>query len=174
MYVSGNGSVVSDHGHSLYLMFESVIILDQVMRQAGDDPEAIAFRALLMRMRDGKVTEKDWKILLEHSTTKVPMDQFTDAIRLYFDKKSVAEYNYTKVLELGKPVAKIQAKHSGRGASAATSDEAGGLEAVLFLSAKAEVMLTSNLWTEVVCVMALLEQLSKYGLEKIWVHQTYQ
>ena len=149
MYVPGNGSVVSDHCHSLYLMFQSVIILDQVMRQAGDDLEAIAFRALLMRMRDGKVTEKDWKLLLEHSTTKVPLDQFTDAIRLYFDKKSVAEYNYTKLLELGQPVAKIQAKHSGRGASAATSDEAGGLEAVLFLSAKAEVMLTSNLWTEV-------------------------
>ena len=46
MYVSGNGSVVSDHGHSLYLMFESLIILDQVMQQASDDPEAIAFRAL--------------------------------------------------------------------------------------------------------------------------------
>ena len=82
MYVSGNGSVVSDHGHSLYLMFESVIILDLVMRQAGDDPEAIAFRALLMRMRDGKVTEKDWKILLEHSTTKVPMDQWTNSLML--------------------------------------------------------------------------------------------
>ena len=119
------------------------------MRQAGEDLEEIAFRALLMRMRDGKVTEKDWKLLLEHSTTKVPMDRFTDAIRWYFDKKSVAEYNYTKLLELGQPVAKIQAKHSGRGASAATSEEAGGLEAVLFLSAKAEVMLTSNLWTEV-------------------------
>ena len=49
----------------------------------------------------------------------------------------MAEYNYTKLLELGQPVAKIQAKHSGRGASAATSDEAGGLEAVLFLSTKA-------------------------------------
>ncbi|CAB4032530.1 ATP-dependent DNA helicase PIF1 [Paramuricea clavata] len=94
MYVSGNGTVVSDHGHSLYLMFESVIILDQVMRQAGEDPEAIAFRALLMRMRNGEVTGEDWKLLLEHSTTNVPMDQFTDAIRLYFDKKSVAEYNY--------------------------------------------------------------------------------
>ena len=89
--------------------------------KAGDDPEAIAFRALLMRMRDRKVTEEDWKILLEHSTTNVPMDQFTDATRLFFDKKSVAEYNYTKVLELGKPVAKIQAKHSGRSSSAATS-----------------------------------------------------
>jgi hypothetical protein len=68
---------------------------------------------------------------------------------LYFDKKSVAEYNYEKLLQLGQPVAKIQAKHSGHGASAATSDESGGLDAVLFLSTKAEVMLTCNLWAEV-------------------------
>ena len=149
MYTSGSGSVVSDHGHSLYLMFDSVIILDQIMRQAGENPEAIAFRALLMRMRDGQVTEDDWKLLLQRSTTNVLMDEFNDAIRLYFDKKSVAEYNYEKLLENGQPVAKIQAKHSGRGANAATSDEAGGLEAVLFLSTKAEVMLTCNLWTEV-------------------------
>jgi hypothetical protein len=55
---------------------------------------------------------------LEHSTTSVPLDQFTDATRLYFDKKSVAEkcYNYEKLLQLGQP--KIQAKHSGHGASA--------------------------------------------------------
>ncbi len=149
MYVTGNGSVVSDHGHSLYLMFDSVIILEQVMHQAGEDTETIAFRGLLMRMRNGKVTEEDWKLLLQHSTTNVPMDQFTDAIRLYFDKKSVAEYNYEKLLQIGQPVAKIQAKHSGHGASAATSDDAGGLEAVLFLSRKAEAMLTCNLWAEV-------------------------
>jgi hypothetical protein len=85
MYGSGNGTVVSDHGHSLYLMFESVIILDQIMRHVGEDPEAVAFRALLMRMRNGKVTEEDWRLLWKHSTTNVSMDQFTDAIRLYFD-----------------------------------------------------------------------------------------
>ena len=56
------------------------------------------------------------------------MDKFNDAIRLYFDKKSVAEYNYQKLLENGQPVAKIKAKHSGQGTSAAMSDEAGGLE----------------------------------------------
>ena len=66
MYVTGNGSVVSDHGHSLYLMSDSVIILEQVMRQAGEDTETIAFRGLLMRMRNGKVTEEDWKLLLQH------------------------------------------------------------------------------------------------------------
>ena len=60
----------------------------------------------------------------------------------------VAEYNYEK-LSTGQPLAKIQAKHSGHGASAAKSDEAGGLDAVVFLSKNAEVMLTSNLWAEV-------------------------
>jgi ATP-dependent exoDNAse (exonuclease V) alpha subunit len=149
MYVSGNGTVVSDHGHSLYLIFESVIILDQVMRQAGEDPEAVAFRALRMRIRNGKVTEEDWRLLLDHSTTNIPMDQFTDAIRLYFDNKSVTEYNYEKLLQLRQHVAKIQAKHSGHGASVATSDEAGRLDTVLFLSTNAEVMLTCNLWAEV-------------------------
>ena len=102
------------------------------------------------------------------------MDQFTDAIRLYFDKKSVAEYNYEKLLEIDQPVAKIQAKHSGHGASAATSDDAGGLEPVLFLSRKAEVILTCNLGLKLVFAMALLELLSSSGLQKIWVHPTCQ
>ncbi|CAB3985184.1 RNA-directed DNA polymerase from mobile element jockey [Paramuricea clavata] len=51
------------------------------------------------------------------------------------------------------PIPKIDnpehAKHSRHGASAATSDKAGGLDAVLFLSTKAEVMLTCNLLAEV-------------------------
>ena len=53
------------------------------------------------------------------------------------------------MLEIGQPLVKIEARHSGRGARAATSDEAGGLEVVLFLTTKAEVMLTCNLWAEV-------------------------
>ncbi|XP_028394514.1 ATP-dependent DNA helicase PIF1-like [Dendronephthya gigantea] len=94
MYIAGNGSVISDHGHSMYLTFDYVVILEQVMRQIGEDPEVVAFRALLMRMRDGQVTEMDWRLLIQHSRPNVSMDQFSDAIRLYFDKKSVAEYNY--------------------------------------------------------------------------------
>ncbi|CAB4032825.1 ATP-dependent DNA helicase PIF1-like, partial [Paramuricea clavata] len=141
--------LMGDFGQSPPVGDKPMYVSDQVMCQAGQDPEAVAFRALLMRMRNGEVTEEDWKLLLEHSTTSVPMDQFTDAIQLYFDKKGVAEYNYEKLLQLGQPVAKIQAKHSGHGASVATSDKAGGLDAVLFLSTKAEVMLTCNLWAEV-------------------------
>ena len=77
------------------------------------------------------------------------MVEFSAAIRLYFDKKSVAEYNYEKLKSTGQPVAKIQAKHSGHGASAEKSDEAGGFDAVVFLSKNAEVILTCNLWAEV-------------------------
>ena len=77
------------------------------------------------------------------------MVEFSAAIRLYFDKKSVAEYNNEKLKSIVQPVRKIQAKHSGHGALAAKSDEARGLDAVVFLSKNAEVMLTSNLWAEV-------------------------
>ena len=83
---------------------------------------------------------------------------------MYFDKKSVTEYNYQKLLENGQPVAKIKAKHTGQGASAAMSDEAGGLEAVFFISTRAEVMLSCNLWAEVgLCN-------GSFGtIEQIWV-----
>ena len=54
--------------------------------------------------------------------------------------------NYEKLKSIGQPVAKIQAKHSGHGTSAAKSDEVGGLDAVVFLSKNADVMLTCNRW----------------------------
>ena len=67
------------------------------------------------------------------------MSYFTDAPRLYFDKLSVAKYNFAKLKNLGSQIARISALHSGRNAKNATSDDAGGLDA----------MLTSNLWQEV-------------------------
>lgn len=81
LYVAGNGSTISDHGHSLYLLFETVVILDEIMRQAGSNPEAQAFRSLLMRMRDGNITEQDWHHLLQRSPTIVNMVEF----RMQFD-----------------------------------------------------------------------------------------
>ena len=80
--IAGYGSVISDHGHNMYLTFDYVVILGQVMRQIGKDPEVLAFRALLMRMRDGQITDLDWKLLIEHSKPNVAIDQFSDAICL--------------------------------------------------------------------------------------------
>ena len=77
------------------------------------------------------------------------MSYFTDAPRLYFDKLSVAKCNFEKLKNLGSQIARISALHSGRNAKNATSDDAGGLDAVIFLARSAAVMLTSNLWQEV-------------------------
>ena len=42
----------------------------------------------------------------------------------------------------------IKALHSGHNAAKGTSDDAGGLEPVLYLAHNARVMLISNLWVE--------------------------
>lgn len=64
------------------------------------------------------------------------MDEFSDAVRLFFDKNSVATYSYEKLRGNGQPVARINAKKSGIGASSASADDAGGLDAVVFLTKK--------------------------------------
>ena len=74
------------------------------------------------------------------------MSDFTNAPRLYLDMFSVAKYNFEKLKNLGSQIARISALHSGRNAK---SDDAGGLDTVIFLARGAAVMLTTNLWQEV-------------------------
>ena len=75
-------------------------------------------------------------------------DDFTDAIRLFYDKASVAEYNFQKLHSLHTPVARLNAIHSDNAASSANPDDAGGLH-IIFLATQARVMLTANIWQEV-------------------------
>ena len=83
------------------------------MRQAGNNPEAVAFRSLLLRLRDGQSTEDDWKKLLTQAPNPGNEAECKDAVRLFFDKQSVAPYNYDKLKSLNTPIARISAKHSG-------------------------------------------------------------
>ena len=101
-----------------------------------------------MRLRNGQSTEDDWRKLLTRSPSTSNQAEFKDAVRLFFDKQSVAEYNYEKLKSLNTPIARISAKHSGTGAASAKSDDAGGLDPEIFLTKGAQVMLTSNLWQQ--------------------------
>ena len=88
------------HGHTIYQLFTTIIILEQSVWQAGFDHEAVAFRSLLLRLRDGTINERDWQMLLARAPqTATNGSEFTDAIRLYYDKASVAEYNLHKLQE---------------------------------------------------------------------------
>ena len=74
---------------------------------------------------------------------------FDDALRLFYDKESVAQYNMCKLESLDEPIARINAIHSNAAAASTKADDAGGLHPVLLLAIGARVMLTANLWQEV-------------------------
>ena len=131
-------------------MFNTVVILDQVLRQPGTKPKVARFRELLIRLRNGSVTEEDWQLLLTRDPSQVSnTDDVNDAIRLFCDKDSVAKYNLEKLKSLGKPIARIEALHNNSSAASTKSDDAAGLYPVFFLSVGARIMLTANLWPEV-------------------------
>ena len=75
-------------------------------------------------------------------------DTFNQALHLLPTVNAVAEHNLEKLRENSQAVAEIKAVHSGPRAHCATSEDAGGLEPVVYLAQHARVMLTSNLWVE--------------------------
>jgi len=148
VYATPSSSLLAQHGHSIYTLFQTVVMLAENIRQAGTNPQAEKFRAILRSLRDGQSTQDDWIKLCQRTPQHVNMNDFTEAPRLFFDKQSVAKYNFEKLSKLATPIARISAVHSGRNARAATSDDAGDLDSVIFLARGAAVMLTCNLWQE--------------------------
>ena len=106
---------------------------------------------MLIRVRDGESTLSDWHTLLSRNPSNVQnISQFIDSsIRLCYLRSKVAELNMTKLKSLNKPIATVKARHT-TGAQTLSSDEMGGLEPVIYLAKGARVMLTMNIWTEVV------------------------
>ena len=150
LFVRSSINDVTFHGYSIYRMFSTVVILSQSLRQAGADACIQEFREQLLRIRDGVVTHNDWQALLRRSPTEASNStDFKDAIRLFYDKQSVAKFNNDKLCELDAPIAAINAIHSSAAAAAVKPDDAGGLYPVIFLAHGAQVMLTANLWQEV-------------------------
>ena len=150
LYTTDPRTELSDQGRNAYQQFDKAFILDQVMRQAGQDPEQIRFRQILMHLRDAQVTVDDWKNLTTQTPTQVQdLSVFSSALHLYPTIEAVVEYNVSQLCASGKPIATIKAIHTGPNACKAPTDDAKGLEAVICLAHSSRVMLISNLWTDV-------------------------
>lgn len=146
LYAEPINNELSIHGYQIYQTFDTVIILQQVLRQQGADHAAQRFRALLMRLHDGNITQDDWQMLLQRAPNKADnSSDFNEAIRLFYDKASVAQYNLTKLQALGAPIARVNAIHSNSAAASIKADDAGGLYPVVFLAVGAKVMLTASM-----------------------------
>ena len=143
LYTTSTNSALSDISASGYQSFDHAVVLDQIMRQSGQDPSQVLFRQILLRLRNGEITEDDWK----HLMTTTPahnsnISSFDTALHLFPTVEAVVEHNVTKLHACGQPVATIKAVHSGPNAS---SDDADGLDPIVCLGKGARVMLSSNL-----------------------------
>ena len=150
LYAPPSNCDVAIHGHSIYGMFTSVVILSRVLWQACSHSAVEAFRDLLLCLWDGNLTQNDWKLLLQRTPQHAHnAHEFTDTVRLFHDKENVAKYNYEKLYQFGTLVSRIDAIHSSPAAASAKTDDASGLHPVIFLAPQAHVMLTANLRQEV-------------------------
>ena len=150
LYTTDSRANLSDQGRAAYQTFQHAVVLDQVMRQAGQDPEQVQFRNILLRLRDAQVTVADWSHLMTRTPTRVQdVSPFASALHLIPTVEAVVEHNVAQLQASGQPIATIKAVHTGPNAGKVSADDAGGLEAVVCLAKSARVMLTSNLWVDV-------------------------
>ncbi|KAF5336454.1 hypothetical protein D9611_006665 [Ephemerocybe angulata] len=144
-----NGKLSRD-GATLYSHFLGSHQLLFVHRQQGNSPEQTAFRELLKRASDGRLTMDDWQRLLTRTPANLSQEEqrgFDDAVCLFATRSDVHNVNLLEIQRLNNPCARIKAVHEGGSlAENAPSDEAAGLESQIVLSKGAKVMITRNLW----------------------------
>lgn len=86
LYAAPTKHALSIHGYTIYRTFSTVVILEQVLRQAGTDPSTCTFRELLLRLRDSNLTHEDWQALLKRSPPHANNEhEFTNAVHLFYD-----------------------------------------------------------------------------------------
>lgn len=149
LYTTTPRTALSDLGSSAYQLFDHAVVLNQVMRQSGQDPSQVLFRDILLHLRDGQVTQDHWKHLMKQTPAQLhDLTPFTTALRLFPTIEAVVEHNVSKLHSCGQPVATIKAVHTGTNASKGSTDDASGLEPIVCLAVGARVMLSSNLWID--------------------------
>ncbi|KAK3919299.1 ATP-dependent DNA helicase [Frankliniella fusca] len=135
------------HGKMVYRTFTKSFILSVSQRQA--DP---TFRDALDRLSVGTTTAADYARFGERFKLNVPAaerEEFKGATRLYTTCSEVAAHNIAKLQELNSPVARLPARHNNATATRGSTDDAAGLEPVVYLAKGARIMLRSNMWLEV-------------------------
>ena len=112
--------------------------------------DQVLFRDILLCLRDGRVTEGDWKHLMKQTPAQVEeLTSFSTALRLHPTVETVVDCNVTRLHSSNQAIATIKAVHTGPGAAKVSSDNASGLEPVICMAHGARVMLIANLWVDV-------------------------
>jgi hypothetical protein len=146
-------------GQQLYeAFFNNVIELLEVKRVEEDDGDsdepgltALKFLEILDRIRDGDGTEEDWilvsKVCSRHTMGdakwKERFGNDDEITYLFTTNKKVDAHNAKMLKKLDRPIALIEAEHTGN-SKAMSSSSFMGLHTFLFLSVFAKIVMTSN------------------------------
>ena len=140
---------LSNIGRDTYLAFTESVELSSIMRQAGTDPDSMAFKDALSRLRSTQPTLADYELLRTRFWEGLPsteQEQFRTALQLAGTKRNVNEINSRALARASKPVLRSQATHTGPGAAQMSEDQAQNLLPTTYFMIGAPVMLTRNLW----------------------------
>ena len=109
-YSTAAKSELSDLECANYHMFDRIIVLEHVMRQAGSDCGRREFLDLV-KLRNGASTTDDWKILMTQTAVNIrDTSSFENALHLFPTSMAVAEFNIAKIHSNGVPVSIIKIK----------------------------------------------------------------
>ena len=98
LYTINSRTEQADLGRTAYQTFQQAVVLDQVMRQAGQDPQQVQFRDILLWVSDAKVTVADGNCLMTRTPTRVQdLAPFATALHLIPTVEAVVEYNIAQL-----------------------------------------------------------------------------
>jgi len=128
--------------------FDRVVVLTQVMRQAGD--AQAAFRAALAAVRDGDILPAHLDLLNSRRVAVVgrprtPAPGAPPILSVFPTRAAAAGSNAEALVAAGKPVAKLRADNVAPVTAGTPPDGARGLANTLFLAEGASVMCVANL-----------------------------
>lgn len=153
IYSYNQKTFMSRSGRQLIRNIKHSIILNFCHRQQDNQ-----FLRILDNISEGQVSQSDYRLLQSRMITNASNfnnHDFDDAVQLFATKDEVMNYNIRKLCELKDehtnlptPVLRIEGNCNCSRAKKASSDEAEGLEQVIYLAKGCKIMLRTNLWLQ--------------------------
>jgi ATP-dependent DNA helicase PIF1 len=132
-------------GHLSYMRIKTVMKLTDVVRQNGP------YMQLLLRLRDGKSTEDDWRLLMETCTipylTEERIQKFNsnNSIWLFNTNKENYSHNIKQLKLIGNPIILVKAEHDSISSVGKSTETARKLSPKMYLCIDAKIMLLWNI-----------------------------
>ena len=137
-----SGKDSQTRGKNLYLLFDKVVVLNQIMRQR--DPEQAQFRDILRKVAEGGFAIDDWNVLERRNFKKLSESEQelfqNNSLYICARNKDLIPFNVLRYESLKKPIAVIHADNTPPSlAKSASTDIAGGLLNAIILSEGCQV-----------------------------------